>query len=224
VGDWVMADDPTTPGDIRAKQVLQTFVREAISVINLYIDGELITVTEEHPFWVPEQGWVAAKDLHQGTVVQTEGGAIVDVDRVDRRDENVKVYNFEVEGFHTYFVSDLGVLVHNNCARPPSFPSERTGGQSPSVPDGRTVKVEPSPDGLSTRGTRQPQSIEEARRIVRNGGHVYSSNEATASRIAGSSGVGPELHPRAGENRFGHYHLPGRPEGSGHIFFGSANP
>jgi hypothetical protein len=64
---------------------------------------------------VPEQGWVAAEDLKQGTVVQTENGAIVDVDRVERRDEKVKVYNFEVEGFHTYFVSDLRLLVHNHC-------------------------------------------------------------------------------------------------------------
>jgi len=115
VGDWVMANDPTTPGDIRAKQVLQTFVREASSVVDLYIDGEVITVTDEHPFWVPDQGWVAAKELHNGTVVQTENGAIVDVDRVERRQEHVKVYNFEVEGFHTYFVSDLGILVHNTC-------------------------------------------------------------------------------------------------------------
>jgi hypothetical protein len=27
------------------------------------------------------------------------------------------VYNFEVAGFHTYFVSDLGLLVHNNCPK-----------------------------------------------------------------------------------------------------------
>jgi hypothetical protein len=27
----------------------------------------------------------------------------------------VKVYNFEVEDFHTYYVSELNVLVHNTC-------------------------------------------------------------------------------------------------------------
>lgn len=31
----------------------------------------------------------------------------------------VKVYNFEVEDFHTYFVGDSGVLVHNDCATKP---------------------------------------------------------------------------------------------------------
>lgn len=27
-----------------------------------------------------------------------------------------KVYNFEVVDFHTYYVSDVGVLVHNSCS------------------------------------------------------------------------------------------------------------
>lgn len=31
-------------------------------------------------------------------------------------EEPIKVYNFEVEEFHTYYVGDSGVLVHNACA------------------------------------------------------------------------------------------------------------
>ncbi|MFP3597738.1 hypothetical protein [Chryseobacterium sp. SIMBA_029] len=30
-------------------------------------------------------------------------------------DEKVKVYNFEVEGNHNYYVSEKGILVHNDC-------------------------------------------------------------------------------------------------------------
>ena len=30
-------------------------------------------------------------------------------------DEPIKVYNFEVEDYHNYFVSGLDVLVHNTC-------------------------------------------------------------------------------------------------------------
>ena len=29
----------------------------------------------------------------------------------------VKVYNFEVEDFHTYYVGETEVLVHNMCAK-----------------------------------------------------------------------------------------------------------
>lgn len=35
----------------------------------------------------------------------------------------VKVYNFQAEEYHTYYVSDAGVLVHNTC------PKRRVGGK-----------------------------------------------------------------------------------------------
>jgi hypothetical protein len=56
---------------------------------------------------------VEAKDLHIGSLLQTEDGRVIDVDGVDKREGKFEVYNFKVEGFHTYFVSDLGILVHN---------------------------------------------------------------------------------------------------------------
>jgi len=113
VGDWVIADDPTTPGDIEARQVLETFVRHTDTLVDLYVDGEVISTTKEHPFWTPDKGWVEAKDLHVGSVLQTEDGRIIDVDKVEKREGSFTVYNFKVEGWHTYYVSDLGVLVHN---------------------------------------------------------------------------------------------------------------
>ncbi|MGC1249049.1 MAG: hypothetical protein WA865_22765, partial [Spirulinaceae cyanobacterium] len=35
---------------------------------------------------------------------------------IEKREGDFEVYNFDVEGFSTYFVSDLGVLVHNACS------------------------------------------------------------------------------------------------------------
>jgi hypothetical protein len=115
VGDWVLSDDPTTVGEIEYKQVLNTFVKETSNLVDIYIDGEKITTTEEHPFWVPDVGWVAARDLHAGTLLQTKYESWLDVDRVEKYVGLTTVYNFEVAGFHTYFVSDLGLLVHNTC-------------------------------------------------------------------------------------------------------------
>lgn len=77
------------------------------------MDGEVISTTGEHPFWVPDKGWVEAKDLQVGSLLQTEDGKIIDCDRTLRREGEFEVYNFKVEGFHTYFVSDLEVLIHN---------------------------------------------------------------------------------------------------------------
>jgi RHS repeat-associated protein len=118
VGDWVLSDDPNTVGDIEYKQVLQTFAKTTTTTIDIYIDGEKITTTEEHPFWVPGVGWVAAKDLNVGTHLQTKTESWLDIDKIESHTSPTNVYNFEVEGFHTYFVSALGFLVHNTCTLP----------------------------------------------------------------------------------------------------------
>jgi hypothetical protein len=115
VGDWVIADDPTTPGGIVARQVLETFISETDALYDLYVDGEIISATGEHPFWTADKGWVEAADLIVGSLLQTADGRIVDVDRVEKRFGKFEVYNFNVEGIPTYFVSDLGILVHNVC-------------------------------------------------------------------------------------------------------------
>jgi RHS repeat-associated protein len=114
IGDLVVSDDPNTPGEIETRRVVETYVRQVTTLIDLYIDGQVITTTEEHPFWVPELGWVKAKDLQEGTLVQTNHETFLDIDKIERREGDFTVYNFQVEEFHSYFVSDLGILVHNN--------------------------------------------------------------------------------------------------------------
>jgi len=89
-------------------------VRETDALVDLYVDGEVISTTGEHPFWVPDFGWVEAKDLIVGSLLQTEDGRIVDVDRVEKREGKFEVYNFKVEDFHTYFVSCFAILVPNS--------------------------------------------------------------------------------------------------------------
>jgi RHS repeat-associated protein len=113
VGDWVIADDPTTPGEIESRQVTNTFIRHTDKLVDLYIDGEVISTTGEHPFWTPDQGWIEAKNLTVGSSVQLESGQIIDIDGINQRNGTFTVYNFSVEEFHTYYVSELGVLVHN---------------------------------------------------------------------------------------------------------------
>jgi hypothetical protein len=161
----VLSDDPNTVGEIEYKQVLNTFVKQTSSLIDVYIDGEKITTTEEHPFWVPDVGWVAAKDLHAGSYLQTKYESWLDVDLVVKRSDTATVYNFEVEGFHTYFVSDLGLLVHNTCRVKKLEQVPITGNSSKNLPiistvsgdwgqkgahikiDGIEIKVKPGQDG-----------------------------------------------------------------------------
>lgn len=60
--------------------------------------------------------WVSAKDLKKGDkVLLSDGkyGIIVSV-KIDELETSETTYNFEVEDFHTYYVGDTEVCVHNN--------------------------------------------------------------------------------------------------------------
>ena len=70
------------------KTVPETYIKEVTTLVHLNVNGEEIITTVDHPFYVKNQGFIKAGEL-------------------------VKVYNFQVEDFHTYHVSGFGVLVHN---------------------------------------------------------------------------------------------------------------
>ena len=57
--------------------------------------------------------------MQPGDVVWLKDGSTQCVDDIEivelPEGEYVAVYNFEVADFHTYFVSDYDVLVHNKC-------------------------------------------------------------------------------------------------------------
>jgi RHS repeat-associated protein len=115
-GDLVLASDPEC-GEVGYKRVLQTIERIAPEVLDIEVAGTIITCTPEHPFWVEGRGWVEADDLTVGGQLLTRGEEMVCVESVGRRAGRFKVYNIEVEDHHTYFVSKIGVLVHNSkCA------------------------------------------------------------------------------------------------------------
>ena len=62
-----------------------------------------------------------AGELRRGSALLTKDGVVIHVDTIEKREGKFKVYNFEVEHTHTYYVSSLGVLVHNQCKPPAPF-------------------------------------------------------------------------------------------------------
>ena len=116
-GDYVWSENPETH-EKALKKVKKIFVREKDSVVRLSINGEAIETTNEHPFYVEGHGWTNASDLKVGDKVRQEDGTagIVEKTKHAALDTPVTVYNFEVEDFHTYYVSEQKVLVHNTCA------------------------------------------------------------------------------------------------------------
>ena len=126
-GDYVYATDPET-GESGFKRVVQTFERETDELVEITCDGETITTTPTHPFYVPQKGWTEAIKLRAGDILVTSNGEYVVVEKVQHEilEAPITVYNFEVEDYHTYYVSadansDVFVLVHNKCSSGKTF-------------------------------------------------------------------------------------------------------
>ncbi|WP_167882024.1 polymorphic toxin-type HINT domain-containing protein [Leptospira montravelensis] len=125
VGDEVLSKSDET-GEVSYRKVVETFIRQTEAIYTVsFTDGTTLETTWNHPFRVKNQGhalekfsiettdWVEAKDLHPGDVaLGADGKELVITDiTIDEREETV--YNFEVAEYHTYFVGEVGVWVHN---------------------------------------------------------------------------------------------------------------
>lgn len=148
VYDKVISTDPDTM-ETAEKRVLETYVHEATEVVHLTINGEVITSTLDHPFYVQDAGFVGAGDLYIGDkLLDAEGNTLVlENMKVEILAEPVKVYNFKVDEFHTYHVSRYSIWVHNaDCVLHPNGEIEITDWEGypegGSKPDGKLKLVE----------------------------------------------------------------------------------
>lgn len=112
IGDLVLAKNDET-GSIDYKKVVKTFNRETKEIYSLFIGEEEISVTGEHPFWVEGEGWVETSELEVGDLLTTFDGLIIPISDIIITEELTIVYNFEVEDYHTYYVSKIGIWTHN---------------------------------------------------------------------------------------------------------------
>ena len=123
VGDKIMTADPDT-FEIAEKTVLETYVRQVDKLVHITINGEEIITTDNHPFYVQGRGFINAGSLLVGDKLISVNGEdlIIEDHYIELTDVPVSVYNFQVEDFHTYFVGDCAVWVHNKDC--PSYMNE----------------------------------------------------------------------------------------------------
>ncbi|TGL14504.1 polymorphic toxin-type HINT domain-containing protein, partial [Leptospira meyeri] len=115
VGDVVLSWNEKT-GEREYKVVTELFLHEVELLFEVKTTkGTTLETTWNHPFWVVnKKAWVEVKDLRVGDVLALADGALVEISHIRSYDvEPTKVYNFEVEDNHSYFVGEDGVLVHN---------------------------------------------------------------------------------------------------------------
>ena len=110
--------DPDTL-ETSEKTVLETYVRKVDRLVHLVINGEEIVTTDNHPFYVQSRGFIEAGRLLVGDrLINVDGkDLIVEVLEIEQTEEHLTVYNFKVEDYHTYFVGENAVWVHNKCTR-----------------------------------------------------------------------------------------------------------
>ena len=125
--DLVESENPKT-GERDHKRVVQIFVNETLELVHLFIGSEEIVTTPTHPFWVINAEWCSAIEIRAGDVLKRSDDTTITVDAVayEILDSPVRVYNFEVEDYHTYYVG-CGVLVHNSCKIPDNHTPEGAG-------------------------------------------------------------------------------------------------
>ncbi len=106
------------------------------SWLHVYINDEEITCTKENPFYILNTDndtelinfegrnnseykgqWVAAKNLKAGmkTLLSNNKNGTISSVEIEELDTPEDTYNFEVRDYHTYYVGNEGILVHNFC-------------------------------------------------------------------------------------------------------------
>jgi hypothetical protein len=115
-GDLVLSQNPAT-GELDYRPVLRTTLGDPTEVKTLMVGKDRITATLGHRFWVGGRGWQMAKFLKPSTRLHSLHGPVA-IEAVESADD-MACHNLVVEGFHTYFVGESKLLVHDlECPRP----------------------------------------------------------------------------------------------------------
>lgn len=115
IKEVIIQEEEIKEKKLEYKKVTEVFENETDLLYTLsYEDSTQIQTTWNHPFYIIGKGWTEVKDIKVGDYSKTVTGKLKITNiEIKQLDKPIKVYNMEVEGHHTYYVSDAGILVHN---------------------------------------------------------------------------------------------------------------
>jgi RHS repeat-associated protein len=126
-GDLVLATDPKTGATVArpVTALIRGDGRKDMAVV--WVGGQRLIATDEHPLFTVERGWVEAADLRRGEHLLDADGTPVAVDAVLDLAKVTWVYNITVAGLHTYYVGADPMLAHNASPKKnnPACPSTK---------------------------------------------------------------------------------------------------
>ena len=116
-GDYVLSKDVKS-GEIGYKKVNYVYIKNTNRLVQLIVGNEEINTTSSHLFFTDSGWWKSAKNIKVGDRILTDDGELKEVTAtiVVELEEPVRIYNLNVEDYHTYFVGTNELLVHNDCS------------------------------------------------------------------------------------------------------------
>ena len=105
-------------GEVGYRPVQNVFITTWRPLIELDLetsDGERETlkVTDDHPFWVQDEGWLPSVELHAGQKLWNSDGSWIAIRSARSVGWTTVAYNLNVGEYHTFFVGKTGIWVHN---------------------------------------------------------------------------------------------------------------
>ena len=89
-------------------------------IYTLYINGDIIKVTGTHKFYINRNNslkWIKASELTLNDKVKLDNGNYLSIEKIEKENKTVIVYNMEVEKNHNYYVGNNKILVHNKMIK-----------------------------------------------------------------------------------------------------------
>ena len=98
-------------------EVLQTMIHYLwTDIYTININNEKIRATGIHRFYIKRAGvaqWIPASELQEKDLMYLASGEWKQIDKIKHKKIFRKVYNFEVNGNHNYYVTESKILAHN---------------------------------------------------------------------------------------------------------------
>lgn len=117
-------NESTSKNEVRRVVALVVAVRRDMVKIYAGSDDESPLITSSnHKFYVKEKGWVKASEISVKDILLDKNNMTVKVRKVEQelQPDEIKVYNFEVEDLHNYYVGKMGILTHNRGLKDPAY-------------------------------------------------------------------------------------------------------
>lgn len=105
--------------EVQYNRVLNTYQNCAHEFTKIVLsDGSEIISTKNHPYFdVEANSYFAACDLTPNSILLDSKGNKLSVIEVLNYEDEMIVYNINVDDNHNYFVGDISILVHNICIK-----------------------------------------------------------------------------------------------------------